>query len=285
MSDFFVRSIDNKSRDYCETYLMFDDYSASNSLKDGTRQHRTAGRAHSRGYKVEDTTRIKDLKTFLASKETKANLVLYLANKAVNLCKLPITTHTHKGVQSSRPDMVNIVSRQEEADTLLILYAVAVSRLGKVVHIYACDTDVLVLALHRVPELSPYSAIIMGTGDQRRKIKLKPIYDSLGPAKAAALPGFHALSGADNTGHIRGKGKSTCFKAFLRAGVDVTSAIAGLGVGAQPSDSVVSGCEEFVCQLFNSNIATAKALRWHMFKQLKSNLRCRETVSHSRCHH
>ncbi len=81
---------------------MFDDYSASNSLKDGTRQHRTAGRAHSTRVQVQDTTRIKDLQTFLASKETKANLVLYLANKAVNLCKLPITTHTHKGVQSSK---------------------------------------------------------------------------------------------------------------------------------------------------------------------------------------
>ena len=145
------------------------------------------------------------------------------------------------------------------------------SRLGKVVHIYSCDTDVLVLALHRIPELSPHSAIIMGTGDQRRKIKLKPIYDALGPAKAAALPGFHALTGADNTGHIRGKGKPTCFKVFLRAGVDVISAIAGLGVGVQPSDSVFSGCEKFVCQLFNPNISTARALRWHMFKQLKSN--------------
>lgn len=71
--------------------------------------------------------------------------------------------------------MMNIVSRQEEADTLLILYDVAVTGLGKVLHIYACDTDVLVLSLHRVLELNPCSVIIMGTGDQRRKIKLKTI--------------------------------------------------------------------------------------------------------------
>lgn len=70
---------------------------------------------------------------------------------------------------------------------------------------------------------------------------------------------------------VRWIGTSTCFKAFLRASVIVISAFAGLGVGAQLSYSIVSGCEEFVCQLFNSNIATAKAFRWNTFKQLKSN--------------
>ena len=34
-----------------------------------------------------------------------------------------------------------------------------------------------------------------------------PIFQSLGAAKAAALPAFHALSGADNTGSFSGKGK------------------------------------------------------------------------------
>jgi len=43
--------------------------------------------------------------------------------------------------------MVSISSMQEEADTLLILYAVAVSRQGNSVHVYSGDTDVLVLAL------------------------------------------------------------------------------------------------------------------------------------------
>ena len=79
----------------------------------------------------------------LSTKETKANLVLYLAQKAIQLCKVPITTHTQKGVLSSQPNMVNILSVQEEAETLLILYAVAVSHQGNTVHIYSCDTDVL----------------------------------------------------------------------------------------------------------------------------------------------
>ena len=79
---------------------------------------------------------------------------------------MPITTHTQNGVLSSQPNTVSIQSTQEEADTLRILYAVAVSRQGNTVHIYSCDTDVLVLALRRVPDLKPDSVIIMGTGNR-----------------------------------------------------------------------------------------------------------------------
>ena len=57
--------------------------------------------------------------------------------------------------------MVSIQSTQEEADTLLILYAVAVTHQGNTVHIYSCDTDMLVLALRRVLDLKPDSVIIM----------------------------------------------------------------------------------------------------------------------------
>ena len=40
---------------------------------------------------------------------------------------------------------------------------------------------------------------VTGTGQRRRSISLMPIFQSLGAAKAPALPAFHALSGADNT--------------------------------------------------------------------------------------
>ena len=269
--DCFVRRIDSKSVGYIDAYVVFDNYSINDSLKDRTRERRTAGKTQDKEYKVDDTTRIKDFKSFLSTKETKANLVLYLAQKAVQLCKVPITTHTEKGVFSSQPNMVNIPSTQEEADTLLFLYAVAVSRQGNTVHIYSCDTDVLVLALRRVPDLKPNSVIIMGTGDRRRQIKLNPIYVALGAERAAALPGFHPLTGSDTTGHIKGKGKSSCFKVFMKADEDVICALAGLGVGVYPSPGVLSGCEKFLCQLFNSGFTSAKALRWHMFKKLKGH--------------
>ena len=102
-------------------------------------------------------------------------------------------------------------------------------------------------------------------------MKLKPIYVALGAERAAALPGFHALTGSDTTGHIKGKGKSSCFKVFMKADEDVICALAGLGVGVYPSPGVLSGCEKFLCQLFNSGFTSAKALRWHMFKKLKGH--------------
>jgi len=271
LADCFVRNVDSKARDYTDTYLLFDNYTVHNSMKDRTRNIRTSGRAQDKGYKVEDSTPIKDFKAFLGTMEIKANLVIYLAQKALEMCRLPITTHTHKGVMSSVDNMLSITSTHEEADTLLILYAVAVSHLGNIPYIYSCDTDVLVLALRRVPDLHTESVIIMGSGDRRRKIKLRPIYLAVGSKRAAALPGMHALTGCDNTGHIRGKGKATCFKCFMRADDDVIHALAELGAGLYPSSQVLTGCEKYMCQLFKPGFESAAMLRWHMFKQFKDN--------------
>jgi len=47
----------------------------------------------------------------------------------------------------------------------MTLYAVvALVDLGIIVHIYFSDTDVLLLTLRRVPELSAESIVMMGTG-------------------------------------------------------------------------------------------------------------------------
>ena len=62
--------------------------------------------------------------------------------------------------------MVTTPSAQEEADSLLTLYAVTVSHQGNIVHIYSCDTDMFVLTLQRFPDIKPDSIMIMGTGDQ-----------------------------------------------------------------------------------------------------------------------
>ena len=271
LAEYFVHAVEKKSLGYSEAYVVFDDYSKQHSLKDRTRQLHTAGRATSRGHMVEDKTQIRDFKVFLNSKETKDQLTLYLAEKLVQTCKIHVTTHTRKGVSSSHENSIRIPSTQEEADTLLILYAVEVSKSGKTVHIYSPDTDVLVLALRRVPLLGSHALLIMGTGERQRHMKLKVIYDSLGPVKASALPGFHSLTGSDTTGHIQGKGKLTCFKAFLKSSDDTVYALAQLGIGATPSPGALSGCEQFLCQIFNPNFSSAKALRWHTFKQLKVN--------------
>ena len=94
------------------------------------------------------------------------------------------------------------VSTQQEADTLIILHAAEISKAGENVHIMTQDTDVMVLALRRLTVLGLQTTMLMGTGDNRRKILLKPIYFRLGTSKAAALPGSHCLTGCDTCGHI-----------------------------------------------------------------------------------
>ena len=52
-------------------------------------------------------------------------------------------------------------------------------------------------------------------------VNLKSIADSLGPTKTAALPAFHALTGADVTGSFSGKEKATCWDEFDNASTPI----------------------------------------------------------------
>ena len=98
----------------------------------------------------------------------------------------------------------------------MIMHALELSYVGICVNLLTQDTYVMVLALRRYPLLDPSTAIVIGTGDKQRTVMLKPIFETLGPLKAAALPGFHCLTGCDTSGQIRGKGKKSAFKVFFR---------------------------------------------------------------------
>ena len=98
---------------------------------------------------------INDFNTFLSSATTKDLLAMYLAKQLVQNSEFPIVAVTRNGVSSSNAGNVvlNLNSNHEEADTLLILYAAEVFKLGANIHIYSQDTDVLVLALSTQPGL------------------------------------------------------------------------------------------------------------------------------------
>ena len=100
-------------------------------------------------------------------------------------------------------------------------------------------TCVFVLALRRYPDLCQNTVFVTGKGDTYRTIKLQPIVRALGPLKTAALPSFHALTGADNTGSFAKKGKSTCWSVFKEAHYDVIQALSQLGTSDLPSDETV----------------------------------------------
>eukprot|EP00794_Sanderia_malayensis_P002266 gene2266-2603_t len=159
-----VKLIDFKARGYDMTRVIFDNYSVENSMKDATRERRRGSKAIVKVYKVDDNTKIKSMKQFLASSVTKDSLILFLSQVLIKLANARIITATHQAVLSNCQEVVSPgVSSQEEADTLMILHATESAMYDSVVHIYSQDTDVLLLALRRVPLLGRSPAMVMGT--------------------------------------------------------------------------------------------------------------------------
>lgn len=137
------------------------------------------------------------------------------------------------------------------------------------IHVHSPDTDVFVLALRRFPRLCSNVSFVTGKGRNRREIRLEPIVQALGEARTAALPAFHALSGADNTGCFSGHGKPLCWKAFLNVDEDVVREMAKLGTTLTPSEETIKAIEKFVCELYvpNTSLTTVKELRWLLFRK------------------
>lgn len=173
--------------------------------------------------------------------------------------------------RGSKKDMAYISSDHEEADTKIILHALDASQNGATeVKIHSPDTDVLILALHRYPTLCQNTIFVTGKGNNRREINLQPIAQALGPSKLSALPFFHSLTGADNTGSFMGKGKSTCWKAFNTISEDDLRLLSDLGKSIDlPSKEMVAAIENLVCQIFapNTEISSVKELRWWLFRK------------------
>lgn len=274
LGDAYVQLVTTRAKGYDHIRVIFDNYDKTESLKEFTRERRRGDKKPAKVYVVEDATPIKDVKSFIASNNTKGQLTTFLAHKLVDNEQFKILAATGKDVlYNFCCEIGTEVSSQEEADTLIILHALNVSKAGYRVDIYSHDTDVLLLALRRVPLLGKPS-LIMGTGQKRRKVNLNAIFHKLGPDRAESLIKWHSLTGCDTTGHIYGKSKKTCFKAFLEAGPDVIAAINNLGKGSEPSEDVIKGCEKFLVNLLcakNIVVNNAHELRWHMFCHLKED--------------
>lgn len=213
------------------------------------------------------------MKRLLSHTKTKQELTVYLARKSFEFAQgnercFVVSWGCECAATSQRTE--HLQSNHEEADTKLILHAIDATAHGATeLNIHSPDTDVLVLAIRRYPELCKNTSFVIGTGQRHRKINLEPIFQALGPIRAAALPTFHAFSGADITGSFSGKGKIACWKAFIEAEKDILTAFVQLGTTEYPALDIANGIEKFVCQLYQpkTKIHKVAKLRWHLFKK------------------
>ena len=154
------------------------------------------------------------MKRLLAHVNTKKELTEYLAIKTLEKGREEgsrVTVAWGSKYKGTNRNMQYLDSNQEEANTKLLLHAVdaTVSGAPRIV-IVSPDTDVFVLALRRHADLCEDTRVMTGRGQRHRKIPLCSIVRAFGPARIAALPGFHAWSGADVDCSFAGKGKLAC---------------------------------------------------------------------------
>lgn len=226
-------------------------------------------------YRITDSTQIANvnMKRLLSHSNTKMELTVYLAQKSMEYAVLNgkhFIVSWACQCEATHQETEHLQSNHEEADTKLILHAIDATVKGATsLEIHSPDTDVLVLALRRFPELCQNSFFVTGSGQRRRRISLMPIFQSLGAAKVAALPAFHALSGAENTGSFSGKGKLACWKVFDKGDRNIVDALTSLGTTELPGEDTMKGIEKFVCQLYQpkTGISEVKELRWSLFKK------------------
>lgn len=262
-----------------EIRLIFDRYDIPASLKEATRQKRT-GQQDLIYYRITPSTLIAKvtMKKLLSHTNTKNELAKYLAEETIQYAErngARVVVAYGCECKGTERDMSYLNSNQEEADTKILLHALDATANGATeIQIHSPDTDVFILSLRRFPDLCHNTVFVTGKGQNHRTIKLKPIVRALGPLKTAALPSFHALSGADNTGSFAKKGKPTCWSVFNEASDEVIQSISQLGTSNLPSDDSLNAVEKFVCQLFlpKTDIYSLKALRWWLFtkKQARS---------------
>ena len=122
--------------------------------------------------------------------------------------KVGFTTYDTNILQNSHADDPVIRTEyplspcnHEEFDTRVMLHAANAATQGyKCILIIANDTDIIVLAISFFTEIGAEKLwVSFGMGKKMRYISIHAICNAMSPAKAHALPAFHALTGCDNT--------------------------------------------------------------------------------------
>ena len=257
-----------------ESHVVFDRYDVELSLKSATRIQRQGGQDPVY-YRITESTHMGKvpMKKLLTHNKAKMELSEYLAGKALDHAEIIgkcLVAAWGTACEATHKNVAHLRSTQEEVDTKILLHAVVPAAHGATkFNIHSPDTAVFILSLRRYPQLCHETNFITGTGQRHRVIKLQPIVPSLSTHKIATLLAILALSGADNTGSLAGKGKATWWKAFQEASQDIIIALANLGASEPTSAETMAAIEKLICKLYvpNTTITTVKHLQYWLFKK------------------
>ena len=170
-SDLFLQKVSYEISGFQTVVLTFDRH-VNLSLKEMTREKRSDEECVR--FKITDDTNIErtTLRKFLSHSQTKQDLTEYLGKKATKYFEeLPLRyavvydTLCITNIQSLKLNMPD--HTQEEADTLMVLYAnyMASENPSQELYILSPDTDVLLLLIYNYPSLCSKTIFRTGKGE------------------------------------------------------------------------------------------------------------------------
>uniref|UniRef100_UPI00358DF722 uncharacterized protein n=1 Tax=Myxine glutinosa TaxID=7769 RepID=UPI00358DF722 len=226
-------------------------------------------------------------KKFLSNGDNKESLIEYLFEtwskvKTAYLRGITVFlahgTKCHIFTGSSTPDQVvevkeepSLNSTHEEADTRMFLHAAHAAHTSNDVIIVSPDTDVFIIGIALVPQISAHLYFHTGKGVNLRTIDLKAIYDSIGDDVSQALIGLHCFTGCDSVSAFYGKGKKKALNLILK-NPELCGALKDLGERFDIHPDMMEALETFVCKLYGQhNITTVNEARYNMFRLARTS--------------
>ena len=212
--------------------------------------------------------------TFICMNENKSNLAEFLTNELFHAIGNLTTggelivsggrTNT-EDVVSSRREVPELHSSQEEADTKMLLHARHACEEGyERIIIESRDTDVLILSMYHRPMLSEEVWVSSGLSGNPKFVPIHSIV--MDEPIRRNLLGMHAITGCDTVSQFFGIGKKTAWNVFIK----FPTLLSGL-ITDVLTDEVMKDTERFICLLYDSSTphTHTTALRHEMFMSVK----------------
>lgn len=165
-------------------------------------------------------------------------------------------------VRTQNPDY--FCPSHEEADTKIVYHASKINSDCKVV-VKCSDTDIVVIMLGNLHEITAKIYIECGASESRHVIDVNALHTLLGLDLCKALPGFHAMTGCDYKPAFFRKGKQRPFK-LLGEKEKLQRAFASLGDTSIDINGIFAEIESFICSMYGfESLKKIDDVRYQMF--------------------